>query len=150
MNTLENKLQKDLVEAMKAKNEPRISAVRSIKTAIQVEKTNGSYHELSDDDIVKIIQKLSKQRQESYDLYAEAGRNDLAEKEKDEKVYLDEYLPKMLGEDELESIVKLIVSEVGATTMKDMGKVMKELSSRYPNQYDGKTASTLIKSMLLL
>ena len=81
MCELETKLQTALVAAMKEKNELAISAIRSIKTAIQNEKTNGSYHELTDNDVVGLIQKLSKQRQESADIYNEAGRIELAEKE---------------------------------------------------------------------
>ena len=148
MCELEIKIQADLVSAMKEKNEVRVSAIRSIKTAIQNEKVNGAYHELTDNDIIKLIQKLSKQRQESYDIYIQAGRKELANVEMEEKKVLDTYLPKMMTEDELNSVIGNLITELGATTMKDMGSVMKTLSSKYPNQYDGKTASTIIKSKL--
>lgn len=148
MCELETKLQAALVAAMKEKNECAISAIRSIKTAIQNEKTNGSYHELSDNDVIGLIQKLSKQRQESYDIYTQAGRTELAEKELKEKEVLDGYLPKMLLEAELSSAIDEIVTANGFSTMKDMGNAMKILKEKYPNQYDGKLASTLIRTKL--
>lgn len=148
MCELETKLQAALVVAMKEKNEHAISAIRSIKTAIQNEKTNGSYHELTDNDVVGLIQKLSKQRQESADIYNEAGRTELAEKELKEKEVLDSYLPKMLSENELAAVIDSIVSENNFSTMKDMGNAMKILKESYPNQYDGKLASTLIRARL--
>lgn len=148
MCELETKLQAALVAAMKEKNEYAISAIRSIKTAIQNEKTNGSYHELSDNDVIGLIQKLSKQRQESYDIYTQAGRVELAEKELKEKEVLDGYLPKMLSEAELSSAIDEIVTANGFSTMKDMGNTMKILKEKYPNQYDGKLASTLIRTKL--
>lgn len=148
MCELETKLQAALVAAMKEKNEYAISAIRSIKTAIQNEKTNGSYHELTDNDVVGLIQKLSKQRQESADIYNEAGRTELAEKELKEKEILDSYLPKMLSDDELAAVIDKIVTENGFSTMKDMGNAMKVLKETYPNQYDGKSASTLIRAKL--
>lgn len=149
MCELEIKLQAALIAAMKEKNEHAISAIRSIKTAIQNEKTNGSYHELTDNDIVGLIQKLSKQRQESADIYNEAGRTELAEKELKEKEILDGYLPKMLSENELATIINSIVSENNFSTMKDMGAAMKILKESYPNQYEGKLASTLIRAKLV-
>lgn len=148
MCELEKKLQADLVAAMKEKNEYAISAIRSIKTAIQNEKTSGSYHELTDNDVVGIIQKLSKQRQESADIYNEAGRTELSDKELKEKEVLNTYLPKMLSETELTSVIDNIVTANGFSTMKDMGNVMKLLKETYPNQYDGKLASTLIRTKL--
>lgn len=148
MNNMEKRIQNDLATAIKNGDKVRVDALRSIKAAIQNEKTNGSYHELTDDDVVKLIQKLSKQRKESYDIYVQANRDELANKELAEKTILDEYLPKMLSEDELNSVVDSIIAETGASTMKDMGNVMKTLSSKYPNQYDGKLASTIIRGKL--
>lgn len=145
MNTLEKKIQEDLVSAMKGRMENTVCALRSVKAAIQNEKANGSYHELSDNDIITIIQKLIKQRQESMDIYSQAGRHELADKEQQEMFALKNYLPRMLSEDELRSVIDGILTETGATGMKDMGKVMKTLSERHTNLYDGKTASLYIK-----
>ena len=148
MNTLETKIQQDLVFAMKNRQENSVCALRSVKTAIQNEKVNGIYHELSDDDIVKIIQKLVKQRQESIDIYSQAGRHELADKEQQEMFVLKNYLPKTLTDEELFSAIDGIIVETGASSMKDMGRVMKTLGERYPNRYDGKTASVYIKGKL--
>ena len=148
MNTLENKIQGELVVAMKAHNEAAVSALRSIKTAIQNEKVNGTYHELTDDNIVALVQKLAKQRQESIDIYTQAGRQELADKEKAELEVLNAYLPQMLGDEQLTEAINKIIASTGAATMKDMGKVMGALKGQYPNQYDGKKASEIIKNLL--
>lgn len=148
MNTLETKIQKDLVEAMKSHQESAVSALRLIKTAIQNEKTNGTYHELSDDDIIKVIQKLVKQHQESIDIYRQAGRDELANAEQAEMDVLVTFLPKMLSEDELTAAVDKYINENELTTIKDMGKVMKFLGESFPNQYDGKLASTIVRNRL--
>ena len=149
MNTLEEKLQLDLMAAMKSHDKTRTDAIRSIKTAIQNEKTNGAYHELTDADIVKLIQKLIKQRLESEEIYTSANRIESAQAEANERKVLEEYTPKNLSEDELKTAVENIVKEIGATTIKDMGKVMKTLNERYPNQIDGKVASGYIKTYLV-
>jgi uncharacterized protein YqeY len=147
MNTLENKIQADLVTAMKGHQENAVAALRSVKTAIQNEKVSGAYYrELTDNDIVKLIQKLVKQRQESMEIYAQAGRHELADKEQKEMFVLSNYLPKMLSEDELKEIIDRLFTELDVQSMKDMGKVMKALGERYTNLYDGKAASTYIKS----
>ena len=146
MNTLESKIQADLVLAMKGHQENAVAALRSVKTAIQNEKVNGAYHELTDNDIVKLIQKLVKQRQESMEIYSQADRHELADKEQKEMFVLSNYLPKMLSEDELKEIIDDLFKELDVQSMKDMGKVMKALGEKYPNLYDGKTASTYIKS----
>ena len=145
---LEKTIQADLVSAMKGKQENAVSALRSVKAAIQNEKTNGSYHELSDSDIIRLIEKLVKQRKESIDIYSSAGRHELAEKEQKEMFVLMNYLPKMMTDDELKSSIDSVVSEVGATSMKDMGAVMKVLKERFSGQYDGKKASEYIKEKL--
>ena len=149
MNTLENKIQTELVSAMKNHQENTVAALRSLKTAIMETKTaaNGK-RELDDNDIVAIIQKLVKQRKESMDIYSAAGRHELADKEQQEMFALMNYLPRMLSDEELGHAIDKIIISVDAVTMKDMGKVMAALKETYPNQYDGKTASTYIKTKL--
>ena len=146
--TLEERIQKDLVSAMKNRQENALAALRSIKTAIQNEKTNGTYHELTDADVVGLIQKLVKQRKESMDIYLEAGRNELAEKERQEMVVLMEYVPKQLTEEEVEEKVKSIIVETGASSMKDMGKVMGLATQRMKGLAEGKTISQIVKNLL--
>lgn len=145
---IEQTIQSDLMSAMKERNETKVAALRSIKTAIQNEKTSGKFHELTDSAVIGIIQKLSKQRKEAADIYSEAGRNELAEKELAEKVFIDEYLPKMMSEVELSENISEIVTEIGANSIKQMGLVMKTLKEKFSGQYDPSVASALIKSKL--
>ena len=149
MNTLENIIQKDLVQGMKDHQEHTVSALRSVKTAIMEVKTApGGKKELEDGDIIKIIQKLVKQRKESMDIYSQAGRNELADNEQQEMLVLMDYLPKTLTESEVEEIVAKTIADLGATTMKDMGKVMGFISKTYSGQVDGSIVSRIVKSKL--
>lgn len=150
MNTLENKIQIDLVWAMKNKNASKVSALRSIKTAIMETKTaaNGK-KELEDNDIIKIIQKLAKQRNESADIYEQNGRLELAENERKELDVLNEYLPKMLTEQEIEDVVIKVIADLNASSMKDMGKVMGYINKTYAGQVDGSVVSRIVKSKLM-
>jgi uncharacterized protein YqeY len=148
MTQLEERIQKDLVSAMKNRQENALAALRSIKTAIQNEKVSGAYHELTDADVVGLIQKLIKQRKESMDIYSQAGRNDLADKEQKEMFVLMEYVPKQLTEEEVEEKVKSIIAETGASSMKDMGKVMGLATQRMKGLAEGKTISQIVKNLL--
>ena len=98
--------------------------------------------------MVKIIKKQMKQREESEEIYRNAGREELANREQDERLILETYVPKMLSEDELKTIIEHLLVELNATTMKDMGRVMGELNKRYIGSVDGKVASQIIKSKL--
>ena len=149
MNTLENIIQKDLVQGMKNHQEHTVSALRSVKTAIMEVKTApGGKKELEDGDIIKIIQKLVKQRKESMDIYSQAGRNELADNEQQEMLVLMDYLPKTLTESEVEEIVAKTIADLDATSMKDMGKVMGFISKTYAGQVDGSIVSRIVKSKL--
>lgn len=149
MNTLENTIQNDLVQGMKDHQEHTVSALRSAKTAIMEVKTApGGKKDLEDGDIIKIIQKLVKQRKESMDIYSQAGRSELADNERQEMLVLMNYLPKMLTESEVEEIVANTIANLGATTMKDMGKVMGFINKTYSGQVDGSMVSRIVKSKL--
>lgn len=149
MSQLETKIQKDIMEAMKAKDAVRLGAVRSIKSAILLAKTSeGGSKELEDADIIKIIQKLAKQRRESADQYVAAGRNELADNELAEEKVLAEYLPKMLSEQEVEARLKEIIAQVGAAAPSDMGKVMGVATKALAGLADGKTISTIVRRLL--
>jgi len=149
MNTLENKIQSDLVQAMKEKDTTRVSALRSIKTAIMETKTSANgKKDLEDGDIVKIIQKLAKQREEAAAIYEQNNRPELAEPEKKELDVLNTYLPKMLTESEVEEIVAKTIADLGATSMKDMGKVMGFINKTYAGQVDGSMVSRIVKTKL--
>ncbi len=145
---LEQQIQKDIMEAMKAHNTVRTNAVRAIKSEILLAKTSGSGSELTDGDILKLIQKLIKQRKESAEMYAQGGRKDLADNELAEASEMEVYLPKQLSEAEVEEIVKGIITEVGATKMSDMGKVMGVATKKLAGQADGKTVSAVVKKLL--
>lgn len=146
--TLEERIQTEITAAMKAKDEVRLGALRSVKAAILNEKSNGKHHELTDTDVVTLIQKLVKQRQEAEDIYTEAGRVELAEKEKSERAVLEEFVPKQLTEAEVEEKVKEIIAETGATSMKEMGKVMGLATQRMKGVADGKVISGIVKRLL--
>lgn len=149
MNTLENILQKDLIEAMKSKNESRMSAIRSVKTAImEVRTAPGGKRELTDNDIVKIIQKQVKQREESISIYEQAGRTEAAEKETSELMWLNIYVPKTFDENQTQVAVNRAISETVASSMKDMGRVMKFLADTYGSQIDRGLASKFVKEKL--
>ena len=146
---LETQIQKDIMEAMKAKDQVRLNAVRSIKSAILLAKTSeGGAKELEDADIIKIIQKLAKQRKEAAEQYVAAGRQELADNENAEAAVLDTYLPKQLSEAEVEAKLKEIIAEVGASAPSDMGKVMGVATKRLAGLADGKMISGIVRRLL--
>lgn len=145
---LEQQIQKDIMEAMKAHNTVRTNAVRAIKSEILLAKTSGAGAEITDGDVIKLIQKLIKQRKESAAMYAQSGRQDLADNELAEAAEMEGYLPKQLSEAEVEEIVKGIIAETGASSMADMGKVMGLATKKLAGQADGRTVSTIVKKLL--
>ena len=145
---LEQQIQKDIMEAMKAHNTIRTNAVRAIKSEILLAKTSGAGAEITDGDVIKLIQKLIKQRKESAAMYAQGGRQDLADNELAEAAEMEGYLPKQLSEAEVEEIVKGIIAETGASSMADMGKVMGLATKELAGQADGRTVSTIVKKLL--
>lgn len=146
---LEKQIQADMVAAMKAHETVRLAALRGIKAAILLAKTSeGGNGEVSDADIVKIIQKLVKQRKESAGIYAQQNRPELAENELAEASAMEVYLPKQLGEAEVEAELKAIIAEVGASKPSDMGKVMGVATKRLAGQADGRLISTIVKRLL--
>ena len=135
--------------AMKAKDQVRLNAVRSIKSAILLAKTaEGATGELTDGDIVKLIQKLAKQRKEAAEQYVTAGRQELADNELAEAAVLAEYLPKQLSPEEVEARLREIIAEVGASAPSDMGKVMGVATKRLAGLADGRTISGIVKQIL--
>lgn len=146
---LEQQIQKDIMAAMKAKDQVRLNAVRSIKSAILLARTaEGASGELTDGDIVKLIQKLAKQRKEAAEQYVAAGRQELADNELAEAEVLAAYLPKQLTPEEVEEKLKEIIAEVGASAPSDMGKVMGVATKRLAGLADGKTISGIVRKLL--
>ena len=146
---LEKRIQADMVSAMKAKEAVKLSSLRAIKAAIMLAKTaEGATGVVSDQDIVKIIQKLVKQRKESAQQYNDAGRPELAANEVAEMEAMEVYLPKQLSEAEVEAELVKIIAEVGATQPSEMGKVMGVATKRLAGLADGRVISTLVKKLL--
>jgi uncharacterized protein YqeY len=146
---LEAQINNDIKEAMKAKDRIRLEALRGVKKEVIEAKTSkGAAEELSDADIVKIVQKMVKQRKDAAELFKSQNREDLAEKELAEVEAIAGYLPKQLTKEELEPIVKEIIEKVGATSMKEMGKVMGVASKELAGKADGKDISAVVKQLL--
>ena len=146
---MEKRIQADMVSAMKAKETVKLASLRSIKAAIMLAKTaEGATGEISDPEIVKIIQKLVKQRKESAQQYTDAGRPELAENELAEAAVMEVYLPKQLSEEELKAELTKIIAEVGASQPSDMGKVMGVATKKLAGLAEGRAISAKVKELL--
>lgn len=143
------KVSKDIIAAMKAKDKIRLEALRNVKKFfIEAKTAPGANDTLEDAAALKILAKLSKQGHDTAALYKEQNRPDLAEEEEAQANIIDEYLPKALSPKELEAEIKAIIAETGATSMKEMGKVMGVASKKLAGRADGKAISTLVKQLL--
>ena len=146
---LEQQIQEDIKAAMKAKDAVATAATRAIKGEILLFKTaEGGSKDVTDGDVLKMIQKLVKQRKEAAEQFLAAGRQDLADNELAEAAVMEKYLPKQLTEAEVEEKVKEIIAQVGATSIKDMGKVMGAANKALAGLSDGRTISTIVKKLL--
>lgn len=144
---MKKKLLEDLKEAMKEKNEIKKNAIQMVRAGIlQIEKDKGI--ELTDEQIIELISKEVKKRKDSIADYEKGGREDLVNQINEEISYLEKYIPKQLTEEEITVIVKQIIAELGATTMKDMGKVMKAAKEKMGVTADGKTINKVVKENL--
>ena len=147
--SLELKITTAIKEAMKSKNQTSLTALRAVKSAILLHKTQKSSDgELSKEDEMKILQKLVKQRRDSADIYKGQGRNDLADPELKEAELIQQFLPKALSEKEVRDIIKSIIDETGADGMKDMGKVMGISTNKLMGKADGKMISSIAREFL--
>ena len=146
--TLEERVMQDMKAAMKNKDKVALRGIRAIKAAILLAKTDGSGEEMNEEKEIKLVQKMVKQRKDSYDIYVKQGREDLAAVEQEEIDVISNYLPEQLDEAALTQIVKNIISEVGAEGMKDMGKVMGIASKKLAGQADGKTLASVVRQSL--
>ena len=146
--SLEARITEDLKIAMKAKDQVSLRTIRAIKSAILLLKTDGSGKEIDEKVEIKLIQKLAKQRQDSLDIYEKQSREDLAKVEREELAVLKRYLPEQIGEAELTQVISGIISELGAEGMKDMGRVMGAANAKLAGKADGKSISTIVKSLL--
>ena len=141
------KIQIDMYEAMKLGDKNKSATLRTALAKLKDKKID-KQDELSDNDEIKVLQMLVKQRKESIELYQKGGRPDLANLEKNEMEILKNYLPKMMDENEIKNIVKTVIDEVGATSMADMGKIMPEVMKRGKGLIDGKYAKKFVNELI--
>ncbi|MFC0877682.1 GatB/YqeY domain-containing protein [Saccharicrinis sp. FJH2] len=147
--SLEQKVNEELKQAMKAKDKVKLDTLRGIKKEIIEAKTaKGASAELTEDVEMKILQKMLKQRQDSAAIYDEQNRSDLAEDERNQAAVISEFLPKQLSPDELETEISKLITELGVDSMAGMGKVMGEATKRFAGKADGKTISSIVKDKL--
>ena len=142
------KINDAIKQAMLAKEKERLAALRDIKSKLLLEATSGAGGEVSDEAAMKICMKLHKQRMETHELYSTQGRQDLADEELFQAKVIEEYLPKMLSEDEIRSEVTNAISETGASGPQEMGKVMGVLTGRLAGKADGKIIAAIVKEEL--
>lgn len=145
--SLETQIMAQMKEAMKAKDEVTLRGLRAIKAGLLLLKTSGS-GEISPDDEIKMLQKLVKQRNDSLDIFKQQNRTDLAQKEEEEIRVIEQFLPKQLSDEEISAEVEQIITETGATSPADMGKVMGVATKKLAGRADGKKISMLVKDLL--
>lgn len=147
--SLQEKVMTEIKSAMKAKDTVALESLRAIKSALLLAQTDkGAGGKLSEEDEVKLVQKLVKQRKDSAAIFTEQGRSDLAEPELAQVAVIEKFLPEQLTAEEIEKVVVQTIDSVGASGMQDMGKVMGIVSKELAGQADGKTISTIVKNKL--
>ena len=146
--TLEEKINKDLIVAMKAKEEVALRSIRAIKSAILLAKTDGSGQAIDEAKEVAMLQKLVKSRQDSAEIYEKNDRPEQAKSEREEIDIIRRYLPKMLEGAELEAVIRDIIAQLGASSPADMGKVMGAASKQLTGKAEGRAISEMVKKLL--
>jgi len=147
--SLEQKKMTDLKVAMLAKDEAALRSLRAIKAAILLAKTSeGSKGELKEEDELKLLQKMAKQRKDSLEIFQQQNRTDLAKKEEEELAIIEKFLPKQLSAEEIKTVVEKIIEETGASSPADMGKVMDAATKQLSGKADGKIIAALVKELL--
>lgn len=146
--SLTERINQDIKTAMLAKDKERLAALRDIKSKLLLEATSGGSGEVTDEAANKIVLKLYKQRMDTYQLYVEQNREDLANDELMQAKVIEEYMPKMLSDDEIRAAIAAKIAQVGATGPQDMGKVMGPISGELAGKADGKRVAELVKEAL--
>jgi uncharacterized protein len=148
--SLEQQVMTDLKTAMLAKDEKGLRGLRAIKAAIIIAKTSeGAGGEIKQEDEVKLLQKLVKQRKDSLEIFEQQNRPDLAQKEKEEIEVIEKFLPKQMGAEELKAALQKIIADTGASSPADMGKVMGAATKQLAGKADGKTINAMVKELLM-
>jgi len=148
---MRDKFDSSLKDAMRARDKRRTATLRLIMAAIKdrdIDARGAGRDEISDSDILALLQKMVKQRQESAKIYAEAHRNELAEQEREEIAIIEEFLPQPMSEQEVGAAIEAAIGETGAESLRDMGKVVAELKAKYPGRIDFGRAAKLVKEKL--
>lgn len=146
--SLEKNVATDLVAAMKAKDQAALRTLRAIKSEILLIQTSGSNAAFDEAQEIKLLQKMVKQRKDSLSVYEEQGREDLAVKEREEIQVITRYLPEQMDESALRDFISALIAEVGAESMKDMGRVMGQANQRLAGKADGRTIAGVVKELL--
>lgn len=146
--SVQSQVMEQMKAAMKSKDTVALEALRALKSAFLLANTSGGNVELSEDDEIKIVQKLVKQRKDSASIFQEQNRMDLAEPEIAQANILEQFLPAQMSEEELQAAIEAIIAQTGASSMKDMGKVMGMASKQLAGKADGKAISTIVKQAL--
>ena len=147
MTTLKDQLTQDMKSAMKQKEQVRLSTIRLVRAAMKNREIELG-EELNDEEVIKVISTLVKQHKDSIEQFQKGGRDDLVEKEQAELEILESYLPQQLSEENVKALVKEAIEAVSATSMKDMGKVMKYIMPKVQGRADGKVINQLVKEHL--
>lgn len=145
---LSEKINKDIKEAMKAKETDKLMALRAVKSEILLANTSGGNKELNEEAEIKILQKLVKQRKDSAQTYKDAGRTELYEKEIKEVAFIEAYLPEQLSEQELSDIINKVIADTNASSIKDMGKVIGMVNKQVAGKAEGKLIAMKVKELL--
>ncbi|RNL84479.1 GatB/YqeY domain-containing protein [Sinomicrobium pectinilyticum] len=146
--SLQSNVMEEMKTAMRAKDTVSLEALRAIKSALLLARTESSSKELTEADELKLLQKLVKQRKDSAAIYSEQGREDLAEPELAQAAVIEKFLPEQMSEEEIAGVIEKIIAETGAEGMKDMGKVMGLATGRLAGKADGKVISSIVKQKL--
>jgi hypothetical protein len=145
---LVEQINKDLIDAMKAKDEVKLRAIRAIKSAFLLAGTETGSKDINDETAIKAMQKMAKQRKDSIDIFLKENRQDLAKKEQEELVVIEQYLPPSMSEQDLIAALKDIIASTGASSMKDIGKVMPVAMKSLAGKTDGKAINEALKILL--
>ena len=147
---IEEKINESIKDSMKEKNRLRLDSLRAIKSAILIEKTkSGSKDQIEESVVLKILQKMVKQRNDSAKIYLEQNRKELADVEVSQANIISEFLPTQLSESELSEMIDKVIEEVGAESMKDMGKVISKVNERVSGQAEGRVIAEIVKKKLM-
>lgn len=145
---LVEQINKDLIEAMKAKDEAKLRAIRAIKSAFLLAGTESGEKNISDETAMKAMQKMAKQRKDSIEIFLKENRQDLAQKEQEELSVIETYLPKAMSKEEIIAALKPIITESGASSLKEIGKVMPLAMKQLAGKADGKAINEALKELL--